>query len=265
LQPGVPRQAGSAPRRPSPFTPGLLTPTLPLQIADRIGAAIVEEQFMPGSRLKEVELADSFGVSRASVREALRILESRGLVRILPQRGAQVTLLSPQELENLFEIRAVLLGLSARHAARNFAQGHRKLLQAGLAALSAARDDATVYVRASAEMVERVAYLSGNEQLAELIGTFAERIGRYTRLGLATRERRNRSLVCWRRLIESIVAKDEQIAEDQHRRMALENRDAALVEIGGRASEAKKSVVGKPKNSRRLRTLPGVAASRDNI
>src|SRR5487761_2155829 len=81
-------QAGSTPSSPkvSPFTPATLTPTLPLQIAERIGEAVVDEQFAPGERLKEVDLATAFGVSRATVREALRILENRGLVRILPER-----------------------------------------------------------------------------------------------------------------------------------------------------------------------------------
>ena len=46
--------------------------TLPVQIAVRIGQAIVENEFAPGQKLREVDLAAAFGVSRASVREALR-------------------------------------------------------------------------------------------------------------------------------------------------------------------------------------------------
>jgi len=234
----------------SPFTPASLTPTLPLQIAERIGAAIVEEQFAPGERLKEVELASAFGVSRASVREALRHLESRGLVRILPQRGAQVTLLSRQELENLFEIRAVLLGLAAREAARRPSASTRELLEAQLAKLAASHEQASAYARASAAMVEVLAHVSGNEQLAEMIAGFAQRIGRYTRLGLASRERRARSFAQWRRLAQAIAGKDETQAEDITRRLALENRDAALVEIERRARSHNASVLRKPAGAR---------------
>ncbi|HVO87829.1 MAG TPA: GntR family transcriptional regulator [Casimicrobiaceae bacterium] len=232
----------------SAFTPASLTPTLPLQIADRIGAAIVEELFAPGGRLKEGDLANAFGVSRASVREALRILESRGLVRILPQRGAQVTLLSRAELENLFEIRAVLLGLAARQAARNYGAASGSALSARLARLAETRGDANAYARASAEMVEFVAHLSTNEQLAELIAAFAQRIGRYTRLGLASPDRRARSLANWRRLAQAIVANDEKDAEDINRRLALENRDAALMEVERRVSG------GRTEPARRART-----------
>jgi DNA-binding GntR family transcriptional regulator len=230
--------AGSVSGTPA-FTPATLTPTLPLQIADRIGEAIVDEQFAPGGRLKEVELAGAFGVSRTTLREALRILESRGLVRILPQRGAQVTQLSRAELENLFEIRAVLLGLAARDAARNYQAADHAPLKARLAALGAARDDARAYARASAELVACVARLSRNDQLAEMIAGFAQRIGRYTRLGLASLERRAHSLANWRRLVKAVAARDQQSAEDITRRLALENRGAALIEIERRNPAAK--------------------------
>lgn len=213
------------------FTPTTLTPTLPLQIADQIGARIVEEQFPPGERLKEVELAAAFGVSRTTIREALRILENRGLVRIFPQRGSQVTLLSPKELKNLFEIRATLLGLASRHAALNYDAAAGKRLDAALDALSRARRDAHAYAQASAAMVTEVCALSGNEQLAELIASFAQRIGRYARLGLATQERRDRSLSNWRKLMRAVSNRDGDAAESIHRRLALENRDAALEEI----------------------------------
>lgn len=218
----------------SAFTPASLTPTLPLQIAERIGEAIIDERFAPGARLKEVDLASAFGVSRTTLREALRILESRGLVRILPQRGAQVTQLSRHELENLFEIRAVLLGLAARDAARHHHADDLSLLQPRLGALRTARGDAKAYGRSSAEMVDCVARLSRNEQLAEMIAEFAQRIGRYTRLGLASRGRRAQSFANWRELLDAIAAGDEHAAEEISRRLALENRAAALVEIGRR-------------------------------
>ena len=85
--------------------------TLPAQIAVRIGQAIVDGEFKPGEKLREVDLAGRFGVSRASVREALRMVEREGLVTILPQRGAQVTALSAQEVQDVFDIRANLMGL----------------------------------------------------------------------------------------------------------------------------------------------------------
>lgn len=137
----------------SSFSPSQLTHTLPLQVANQIGSRIVEGAFRPGERLKETDLAEAFCVSRATIREALRLLESRGLVQIQPQRGAQVTLLSAKELEDYFEIRAALLALGSRRAALYRTDDQLAVLQARLAALEASRDDLKGYVDASTAIV----------------------------------------------------------------------------------------------------------------
>lgn len=213
-----------------------LVPTLPLQIAERIGTSIVEERFAPGERLKEVELALAFGVSRATVREALRLLEKRGLVSILPQRGARVTELSKKELEDLFEMRAALLGLASGRVARDSGDAGMRELRAGLRALEQSRHDAAAYARASSAMVEAICRLSGNEQLAAYIAEAALRFARYARLGLATAARREQSLATWRRLLRAIGAGDAPLAEAIHRDLALTNLAAGLAEIERRES-----------------------------
>jgi DNA-binding GntR family transcriptional regulator len=214
-----------------------LTPTLPLQIAERIGGAIMDETLRPGERLKEVTLAQSFGVSRASIREALRILENRGLVSIVPQRGAQVTKLSRKELEDLFEIRAVLLGLVSRRVALSCTPEVERLLFAGYRALQASRNDATAYAHASADLVSVLARSSGNQQLLDYILSFAQRIGRYARLGLSTPTRRKQSIANWQRLIRAIVARDGDTAETMHRRLSMQNLAAGLTELDRRERE----------------------------
>ncbi len=211
-----------------------LTRTLPLQLADRLATAIIEEQIAPGERLKEVDLARSFGVSRATVREALRLLEQRCLVSIVPQRGAQVTKLERRELEDLFEIRAVLLGLASKRVARSFTPAAGAVLTNGLARLKAAQADGTAYARASADLAADIARLSGNVQLAAYVADFALRIGRYARLGLATPERRTRSLATWGRLVRAIAAGDSDKAESLHRQLSTENLVAAMAELGRR-------------------------------
>jgi DNA-binding GntR family transcriptional regulator len=216
------------------FSPTALTATLSIQIADQLGAAILEEKLAPGERIREVSLAEAFNVSRATVRDALRILETRGLVSILPQRGAKVTLLSASELHNLFEIRAMLLALASRRAAAHFRPEHEAVLRATLKTLKDASGDANAYARASATMIGVITQISDNAQLTELIMGFAQRIGRYARLGLLTVERRQRSLANWEALVEAIVAGNHDLAEETHRRLALENRDAAMVIVEAR-------------------------------
>ena len=215
----------------SRFSPEQLTHTLPLQVADRIGAGIVEEKFAPGERLKETDLAQAFAVSRATIREALRILQARGLVQILPQRGAHVTQLSAKELEDFFEIRAVLLGLGSGRAALVRSDADVQLLNQRLRELDAHRDDLEAYARTSAALVEDVVRISGSVALVAYINEFAQRIGRYVRLGLTSAARRQKSIARWRKLVQAIGQGDSVQAETLHRALALENRGAALLEF----------------------------------
>lgn len=211
--------------------------TLPLQIADRLAHGIVEEQFVPGERLKEAELSEAFGVSRATIREALRILEKRGFATIQPQHGAHVAKLSRQELEDMFDIRVVLLGLASRTVAERLTSDSARRLQEGLAALTAAREDANEYAGASARMSLLMADLSGNGRLGEHLASFAQHIGRYARLGFVTAARREQSLRSWRKLLKAILARDGHAAEFLHRKLSQENRAAALAELDRRAAE----------------------------
>jgi DNA-binding GntR family transcriptional regulator len=228
-----------------------LTPTLPLQIAERIAGGIMDETFRPGERLKEVGLAQSFGVSRATVREALRILEKRSLVSIVPQRGAQVTTLSRKELEDLFEIRAVLLGLVSRRVAQSCTPEVERRLFAGYTALQSARSDATAYAHGSAALVAELARSSGNQQLMDIIESFAQRIGRYARLGLSTPTRRRQSLANWSKLMRAIVARDGDAAEMTHRQLSMQNRAAGLVELDRREREERGARKGAAPQARR--------------
>ena len=80
-------------------------------------AGIIEGVHPPGSRVTEQEVAASAGVSRTPVREALRRLEAEGLLRFVPHQGAYVTSWSHQDVEDIFELRAMLEGYGARLAA----------------------------------------------------------------------------------------------------------------------------------------------------
>ena len=165
--------------RPNPATYELYA-TLPAQIAAQIGRAIVDDEFKPGQKLREIDLAQSFGVSRASVREALRMVESEGLVTILPQRGAQVTALSVEEVQDVFDIRANLMGLACqRLAAKATAETHRRLSEL-LKDLRAARDDGDAYARAATAISEYCVRNAGSKRLADLILSFGRQTARYS-------------------------------------------------------------------------------------
>lgn len=84
---------------------------------DALRAGILDGRYGFGDRLGEIEVAAELGLSRTPVREALRRLGSEGLVEVLPNRGARVRTWTAQDLEETYELRAVLEGLGARRAA----------------------------------------------------------------------------------------------------------------------------------------------------
>ena len=203
-------------------------PTLPSQIAVRIGRAIVDGDFQPGEKLREVDLSQSFGVSRASIREALRTLESEGLVTILPQRGAQVTTLSAEEVRDIFEIRANLMGLACQRLAAAATPAIAGQLETLLDTLRTARDDAEAYASASLAISEFCVRNAGSRRLADLVLSFGRQTARYTRLSLSTAERRRRSYSLWRDLIEALINRKPAAAERLARDLVWGTRDSAL-------------------------------------
>ena len=75
--------------------------------------AITSGRYRPGDHLGEVELASGLGISRGTVREALRHLEQEGLVEAGPRGRLRVNSLTPEEIRGLYQVRAALEGLAA--------------------------------------------------------------------------------------------------------------------------------------------------------
>jgi DNA-binding GntR family transcriptional regulator len=88
-----------------------------LNAYDLLLSAIEAGELPPGSRLREVELANRFGISRTPVREALKKLEAQGLVMHEPHHGAIVAQLDYSAITELYAMREVLEGTAARLAA----------------------------------------------------------------------------------------------------------------------------------------------------
>src|ERR1700751_148933 len=77
-------------------------------VADKIRDKIIRGEIQEGAQLRQDAIANQYHVSRIPVREALRQLDAEGLIAIVPNRGAVVPALSPDDIEELFSIRALL-------------------------------------------------------------------------------------------------------------------------------------------------------------
>jgi DNA-binding GntR family transcriptional regulator len=86
------------------------------RLAAEIQSRVLSGEIATGTRLRQESLASEFGVSRTPVREALRQLQSSGLVAVEPNRGAVVRGPSPREIREAYAVRAELEGFAAEHA-----------------------------------------------------------------------------------------------------------------------------------------------------
>ncbi|MBI1760272.1 MAG: GntR family transcriptional regulator [Acidobacteria bacterium] len=120
---------------------GSLTPrqaiprqTLTTAVADRLRNKILRGELREGTQLRQHAIAEEFAVSRIPLREAMRQLEAEGLIEIQDHRGAVVTALSAEEIQELFEIRAVLESLTLRRAVPHLTAAHLTRAEAALQA-----------------------------------------------------------------------------------------------------------------------------------
>ncbi len=88
------------------------------EVAERIRQRIYSHDLKPGAWIDEQALAESFGISRTPLREALKVLNSEGLVVLKPRRGCFVAELTEQDLDEIFPVMALLEGRCAYDAVR---------------------------------------------------------------------------------------------------------------------------------------------------
>lgn len=212
-----------------PGTP--LTLSLPEQIAARLSERIVSGAYAPGQRIMEQTVAAEFEVSRGPVREALRLLEKEGLVIILARRGAQVTNPTIEEVNEIFDIRAMLNGLRDRLIAESPGRlALLPLIEEDITRLAVAAElpgSGDEYIETVTRLNRLLTQAAGNRRLQTILGSLAVQTVRYTRLGLSTPERRMQSVRHWQGLLQAIRGGDGDAAERIARQRVLDSRDAA--------------------------------------
>ncbi len=224
----------AAPPRTRPAGRQLMT--LPEQIAERIFTAIASGEYAPGERVREETVAEQFNVSRGPVREALRLLEKDLVVRIVPNRGAHVTQLSIQEVGDIFEIRRDLVGALIRRLDCSDAAFIQRLDAEvhELEVLAKGAGAGAAYLAASYRLGRLLADASGNQRLAEILGSLARQTRRYSNLGLKSPARRKESARTWRAMLKALKCGDPNGAAvavehliDQSRLEAVRQLNAA--------------------------------------
>ncbi len=148
-------------------------------VYDEVRARIVEGELRPATAINQERLASELGISTTPIREALRRLESEGLVRPAAHREVVVTPLDPDEMVAVYEVRETLDAMAARLAAEHCTDEDRERIEQAMRGVADAADEDVV--RANRALHSAIYRASHNPVLVELLESLWDRSERYRR------------------------------------------------------------------------------------
>jgi len=170
-----------------------LLPTRAGAVAERVRELIRSGELAPGTPLRQDQIAARFGVSSTPVREAFLALEREGLVRRHPHRGVVVFMPSVEELNELYEMRAVLEPLATEIAAKKLSDDDLATLERIVTEMRTARPKR--FVELNDELHTRIYDAADRPRLRELIDGLREPAANYISMNLDLYDRRYRDEV----------------------------------------------------------------------
>jgi DNA-binding GntR family transcriptional regulator len=179
---------------------------------------IVEGVFAPGDHLSEEHLSAEIGVSRTPVREALRRLEGDYFVSIRANRGARVIGWEAGDVEDLFQLRAIVEGFAARCAAERASAEDIAAMRAEIAAIDKAlsgraQPDIDRFLAANNRFHQLLSGAARNSRLSDIINSLVAQAVVVRTARRYSREELERSNFHHREMIDAIEARDGALAE----------------------------------------------------
>ena len=197
---------------------------------------ITSLQLAPGTRLHETELAASLAVSRTPLREALRMLLADGLVHQLPTGGVVVAPLDPQDMRDLYEVRAALEGVVARQACAAITDAAVAELERLVDQMGRLLDYPEEMLRLGGAFHARLLDLSANRWAAQVLQLLSGHLSRYQALTATIDPRRREASGEHGGILEALQARDGGLAESrmrEHVLAAYRGGAPATAEYGG--------------------------------
>jgi len=203
------------------------------KLIEQLESMILTGVFQPRERLVEIKLSEELGVSRFWIRDAFKILETKGLIKVIPYKGAVVCDLDEQEIEQIFEVRQELDALATRKAAQNVKKADLNFLKrmAQQFEKSVRRADFGEMISANENFHDYIYELSRNQTLIQMINQLKTRghILRYyawSSLDAIQRIQREHRL-----LIKGLEKKDLKLLDDLARRHISYSKDSYLMHL----------------------------------
>lgn len=187
--------------------------TLSTLIAERMEGSILSGGLPAGSRINEVTLAKEYGVSRGPVREAARLLASRGLVEFIVNKGAFVREVDADEMLEIYSLRALLTGHACERAAQAAPEEKQGLLTM-LAEMdkAAAAADADAYYSLNLAFHDRLNALAQSPRLTEMLSSLIREMHLFRQVSLARYPDMTRSNIEHKRIVDAIIDGDSDAA-----------------------------------------------------
>ncbi|WP_045016174.1 GntR family transcriptional regulator [Agrobacterium arsenijevicii] len=200
-------------------------------VADAIRAAIIDGTLPPDKTLRQDELATRFGFSRMPIRDALRQLESEGLVSIHPTKGAHVARLDETELKEIYGLRSILEAEAMRLSCPNLDEAQISVADAILRQMDAENDFGQLGA------LNRKFHLAlyrqcGNGRLISLIDTYLAAADRYVRVLLSVADYQAQSQSDHRDILDACKQGNAQKASTATRRHIDAGCRALFVALG---------------------------------
>ncbi|CAB3741245.1 GntR family transcriptional regulator [Paraburkholderia rhynchosiae] len=213
------------------------------QIAVRLAGVITLDLVKAGQRLLEKDISEVLHVSRAPVREAMRILERDRLVEFQARRGAIVTAPDEHELRDIFRVRSVLYVTMLEQVARECPDELEALFSAHIPRLvKAAEESADAYAVESFLLNFAIVSLCRNRLLVDVLHSVSLRTLRYVRLGFVAAPQSIRaSLKDWRALHKAAVRRDNELLLSLAASRLDEARDVAIRALAAKAADGRRA------------------------
>ena len=189
--------------------------------------AILTWTLPPGSPIVEQEISDQLGISRTPVREALKLLEAEGLVKVIAQRGTFVSELSTQDVEEIFALRESLEVMALKVAIGNISNEQLTKLESYLSSLTP-DSPPEQFFESDRMLHEIIVNHGGNERLAHFLDSLNVQVERIRRISAARPNRLDLSMREHLGILRAIRARDWNAAESELRQHIRNVKQSAL-------------------------------------
>ena len=189
--------------------------------------AILTWKIPPGNPIVEQEISDQLGISRTPVREALKLLEAEGLVKVVPQRGTFVSELTTQDIEEIFTLRESLEVLALEVAIHNIPVQDLNEIEQHLGLLTS-QSPPEQFFECDRLLHGLIVKHGGNERLAHFLESLNAQVERVRRISSVRPNRLEMSVREHLAIVRAIQARDWITAEAELRQHTRNVKQSTL-------------------------------------